>query len=515
MMRFVQKGNLASASKLDFPPLGKLSLPLFILTLAALVYSMYGFEGVLLRDYSIYLYSGQRMAEGVPPYVSVFDHKGPVPPMLAGLGVMLSKWFNWDDIYTVRLVFFATACLTVVAVYFLGKNVFRSQVAGLFGALTFLGFYGYAQPATSGPEPKTPMVLFQTLSLSFMSIKRWFWAGFFGSLAFLVWQPMAIFPLVAFVLAVTRPREERYGAALRALAGIMIPLVAVVAYFYYEDALGAFIEGLIVFNINYLVRGDTELGSQLGAAAVNVAIPYGTMLVPILVGLAVIVRLYFLRRPYQYRFAPILLSFPAPILWSLQDFQLADDFYVFLPYAAIGFGAFVAFVVHRNQVSTPLAVLLGVVLVGVALANTSEQINAGAAYTLKGTNVNLRDQREGAVEIKDRLGESTKLATINSPQVLVLLHRENPNPYLWITAGVDREIDAETQGGFEGWIRELGEFDPDAIVFFGEGQSLLPSAHLTEERKQKLLSWLNSRYQMQKIGPWWLYEKNPKQARQI
>src|SRR5215210_2261973 len=105
MMRFVQKGNLASANKLDFPPLGKLSLPLFILALAALVYSTYGFEGVLLRDYSIYLYSGQRMAEGVPPYVSVFDHKGPLPSMLAGLGVMLSKWLNWDDIYAVRLVF--------------------------------------------------------------------------------------------------------------------------------------------------------------------------------------------------------------------------------------------------------------------------------------------------------------------------------------------------------------------------------------------------------------------------
>src|SRR5918911_4049715 len=283
---FAQKGNLALASKRALPLLDKVSLPLLVLALAALVYSMYGFEGVLLRDYSIYLYSGQRMAEGVPPYVSIFDHKGPRSPMIAGLGVMISKWFNWDDIYTVRLVFFATACLTVVAVYLLGKNVFRSQVAGLFGALTFLGFYGYAQPATSGPEPKTPMVLFQTLSLSFMSIKRWFWAGFFGSLAFLVWQPMAIFPLVAFVLAVTRPREERYGAAFRALTGILIPLVAVVAYFYYEGALGAFKEGLIVFNISYLVRGDSELGSQLGPAAVNVAIPSGTMLLPILVGLA-------------------------------------------------------------------------------------------------------------------------------------------------------------------------------------------------------------------------------------
>ena len=117
------------------------ALPLFILALAALVYGMYGFDGVLLRDYSIYLYSGQRMAEGVPPYVSIFDHKGPLSPMIAGFGVMLSKVLDWDDILTVRLVFFATGCLTVMAVYLLGKSIFCSQVTGFFGALTFLGFF--------------------------------------------------------------------------------------------------------------------------------------------------------------------------------------------------------------------------------------------------------------------------------------------------------------------------------------------------------------------------------------
>src|ERR671938_804698 len=175
-----QKGNLALASKRALPLLDKVSLPLLVLFLAVFVYGMYGFDGVLLRDHSIYLYSGQRMAEGVPPYVSIFDHKGPLSPMIAGLGVMLSKLLDGDDIYTVRAVFFASGCLTVVAVYLLGKSVFRSQAAGVLGALTFLGFYGFAESVASGPEPKTPMILFETLSLLFASQKRWFWASFFG-----------------------------------------------------------------------------------------------------------------------------------------------------------------------------------------------------------------------------------------------------------------------------------------------------------------------------------------------
>src|ERR671933_1327320 len=132
---FAQKGNLALASKRALPLLDKVSLPLLVLFLAVFVYGMYGFDGALPLDYSIYLYSGQRMAEGVPPYVSAFDHKGPLSPMIAGLGVMLSWPLGWDDVYTVRLIFFTTACLGVVAVYLLGACVFRSRVAGFFAAL--------------------------------------------------------------------------------------------------------------------------------------------------------------------------------------------------------------------------------------------------------------------------------------------------------------------------------------------------------------------------------------------
>jgi hypothetical protein len=102
-----------------------------------------------------------------------------------------------------------------------------------------------------------------------------------------------------------------------------------------------------------------------------------------------------------------------------------------------------------------------------------------------------------------------KLVSIGSPQVLVLLHRTNPNPYLWITAGVDREIEAHTPGGFEGWLRELGAYNPDVIAFFGEGQSLLPTDTLTSEHRQELRNWLYTHYHVEKVGPWWLYVKNP------
>jgi hypothetical protein len=149
--------------------------------------------------------------------------------------------------------------------------------------------------------------------------------------------------------------------------------------------------------------------------------------------------------------------------------------------------------------------LLGVALLGVAIANTFD-INPIAAHQLLGTSIRLSQQREGALEIENRFGEDERIASINSPQVLVLLHRKNPNPYLFITAGIDRYIDAKEPGGFEGWLKGLET--SDAISFFGEGQSLLPDAEATTRHSNELRNWLNSRYHVEKIGPWWIFVKD-------
>ena len=45
--------------------------------LAAAVWAPYGFDGSLLRDDAIYLYAARSLLEGVAPYESIFDHKGP------------------------------------------------------------------------------------------------------------------------------------------------------------------------------------------------------------------------------------------------------------------------------------------------------------------------------------------------------------------------------------------------------------------------------------------------------
>ncbi len=503
---------------------------LLLLFLAAAVYFQNSFEGALSRDNAIYLYSGQRMAEGIPPYVSIFDHKGPLAPMLVGVGVVLSPYLGATDITAVRAVFFLIGCLTVVATYGLGSSLFKSQRAGLFTALTFLGFFGFARYAVSSPEAKTPMVLFEVLCLLFASQKRWALAGLCGSLAALVWQPMAVFSLVAIVLAVTQRDEPRLGASLRATAGAGLPIAATGAYFYFQGALDELVNGSILFNARYLDREQLLSTAEFFAPVKAIFQGYDTILVPIVVGVmlvAVVIGLitlgsvHLLRKAYsgpsgqpmrKGAFAPIFLSLPFPVLWSLVDFQGYPDFYVFIPYIAVGFGGFLGFVVGRMGAmgtllpggTRLLTVGLSSTLIAVAVLGSLVVVDPARGVSSLDTEErppgpnDLDYQRQAASKVQERFGKDAKVVSIGAPQLLVLLHKTNPNPYAFIIRGIDDQIAVETPGGFEGWVEELEAYDPDVIAF----------GRTSGTHSPMLLDWLESRYEREKIGPWTLYVKD-------
>ena len=507
-----------------------------VLLLAAAVYYGHSFEGALSRDNAIYLYSGQRMAEGIPPYVSIFDHKGPLAPMLVGVGVVIAKYFGATDITAVRAVFFLIGCLAVVATYGLGNSLFKSQRAGLFTALTFLGFFGFARYAVSSPEAKTPMVLFEVLCLLFASQRRWFLAGLFGSLAGLVWQPMAAFSLVALILAATQKETPRLAASLRAAAGAGLPVVATGTYFYFQGALDELVNGSILFNARYLDREQLLSTAEFVAPVKAIFQGYDTILIPIVVGamLAAVViglvtlgSIHLLRRAYRGpsgrpmrkgAFAPIFLSLPFPVLWSLVDFQGYPDFYVFIPYVAVGFGGFLGFAVGRmgaNGALLPggtrlLTVGLCAALTAVAVLGSLVVVDPARGVSSLDTEErppgpnDLDYQRQAASKVQERFGEDAKVVSIGAPQLLVLLHKTNPNPYAFIIRGIDDQIAVETPGGFEGWIEDLEAYDPDVIAF----------GRTSGTHSPMLLDWLESRYDREKIGPWTLYVKEDGSGRE-
>lgn len=500
------------------------------LTLAA--YPTQNFGGGLSRDGAIYLYSGQQLLQGVPPYVSIFDHKGPLTPLLSGGGVLLANLLDLSHVSAVRAVFFAIGLLTIAAVYFLSRHLLLSVRAALFSTITFIGFFSFARYAVAEPEAKTPMLLFQTLSLLFTTQKRWFLAGLCGSLAMLIWQPMAVFSAVTLLLAAARPGEVgRTRAFGRALAGVLSPVAVVLVCFYLWGALYELVNGTILFNLRYLDQERLSLLSELARATEAVFVGYSSVLVPVaiasllaitLIGFLAVIRLYVVRlhrivadggsarELLNSRFAPLLLSLPFPVAWSLMDFQGYPDFYVFLPYVAVGFGGFLDFAVRwyarlhhpspqtaRRTLSAGLCAALAVLAIVSSLIVVSPAQRA-SSLTVQQHGISptdLDDQRQAAREVESRYGEDARVVSIGVPQLMVLLHETNPNPYVFVIRGIDREIAETTPGGFDGWLQQLQGYDPDVIA-------LGPTAG---DYEPMLVAWLGEHYEREQIGPWTLY----------
>lgn len=514
-----------------------------IAAVTLLVYPIHNLTGGLSRDGAIYLYSAQQLLEGVPPYVSIFDHKGPLTPLISALGVLAAKLFGASQVITVRILFLVCGSLAIAVVYALSRHLLRSLRGALFSTLTFIGFFSFARYAVAEPEAKTPMLLFQSLSLLFTAQKRWFLAGLCGSLAALVWQPMAAFALVTIVLAIARPGEAgKRSALLRTLGGIAVPLTVVLICFYLWGALYELVNGTIIFNLLYLDQERLSVVSQILDAAGAIFVGYSSALIPLViaamlviaaVGFAAVIRLYVVRLRRRARtsspikgildsrFAPLLLSLPFPVAWSLLDFQGYPDFYVFLPYVVVGFGGALDLAVRRlsgryqriynssatkarGTISTGfVAALVGIAVVSsVIVVSPAQQASSLSIQKDSLSPTDLQDQRQAAKEIERRYGQDARIVSIGIPQLLVLLHQTNPNPYAFVIRGIDQEIAETTPGGFNGWLQELRGYDPDVIA-------LGPT---TGDYEPMLLRWLNDNYEREKIGPWTLYVR-PDRAR--
>ena len=115
---------------------------LLVFLLAAIVFSQYGLDGLVRRDHGIYIYSGRQMAQGIPPYVGIFDHATPMAPLISGMAVSVANVLNLDDIMVVRITFLVFCSFAVAVLYLLGSHLFNSQKLGILSAFTFVGFSG-------------------------------------------------------------------------------------------------------------------------------------------------------------------------------------------------------------------------------------------------------------------------------------------------------------------------------------------------------------------------------------
>lgn len=483
------------------------------LAVAVALFTRFGIDGYLSRDEAIYSYGGMQLAaHGTPPYVSIFDPKGPVATLICGAAALLADAVGRNQLLAIRAAFFACACLTVLAIYLLAARVWRSATAGVVAAVVFASFDGFARDALSGPDAKTPGVLCAVVCMWLLLRRHWFLGAFFASVAVLVWQPFGIFPVVAVLLALRCSVVTRRATPVAAgVLGAVLPVAATAVGFAAFGAFGALLRSAVLFPLSGVKRGPVTFVGRFQRIADVVSGSYHLSGLLFWAGTAAFVLLLPLlrwwRRPADPGDQSPRVGAPAPALvlavvggtflfeaaYAVYDFQGYPDLYALLAYPALGLGGVAAFLVQASR-NRPLRTVATVaVLVGALVLTTY----SWTWFSTGPENEHRLHRQQANARILNRvLGPSGTLLALGTPQPLVLMPRRNPDPFIYLGSGVAEWKIAHTPGGFHGWTRQITREHPDVIVMRTWSGPI----------QQRMSTWLLSTgYQEGRLGPWQLY----------
>jgi hypothetical protein len=461
--------------------------PLLALAVAVALFTRFSFDDTMRRDEAIYAYGGQQLAAGVPLYHGIFDPKTPVAQALAGAAAALAPGRGFEDVHAIRVAFFAAACLSVVAVYWLGLVLWGSPLAALLGATVFASFRSFALDAVGGPDAKTPGILFAVVCLALLVQRRWFWGALFGSLAALVWQPFAVYAVVALAAAFA---GARWRGVRSALAGAALPLAVCVVWLWGTGALPGAVEATVSYPLHGVERTPETLRGRVAHIAGEVWSGYGVT--GLLLGVGLLALLVVARlgaRPGsslpRERGAWVLAATLVPLVaFSLHDFQGTADAYPFLPYAAVGVAGACALLAGRWRAAVggaALVAVFGLSFVGYSHARRRD--------------TGLLREHHRALAVQRLVDRGEHFEAYGNPVSLVLTGTRNPTRFVYLSEGVGDWALRHELAGFEGFTAGIRARRP-AVVVVDAWKG--PLALRTER-------WLRTRYRPACVGRWLIF----------
>jgi hypothetical protein len=433
-----------------------------VAAVSLLTYALHGVDGMLTRDLAVYSYAGQQVAEGVPPYLGILNRAGPLAHVLPAGGVGVARIGGWDELLVMRLEFMAFAVATVCAVYYCARALFKSRIAGVVSAVTFLSFSGFIEYASNGPREKTPMTLFIVGALWAAATRRWFTAGLCVSLATLCLQIAFVTSFTAVVVvAMVVSSGERLQALARIALGGCVPVVVLGAWFALAGTWRESVDAFWLINARYTVADP--LLPRLEQEWLELQEAYGVSLVFLVGGLAALAALSIgacsprVRRdhPWVLTIAGYAVAALVGLAWNLREYDDWPDLFPLLPLAAIGIGGLFVSLTHRWSATSA-------VTAGVAWALVVTAIAVHDSVTTR--DYRLVEQRASVAAVLDLLPPQAAITSLEAPQALVLTGRRNPTRHQMFSKGLDDYLNDTWPGGIDGFRRDVVVAAPDLIV---------------------------------------------------
>jgi hypothetical protein len=444
---------------------------------AVVVYATHGLDGPLTRDLGVYAYAGQQVADGVAPYLGILNRCGPLAHVIPGAGVAAARLVGGDDVVGIRVLFLLLAAACVGVTYVLGRDLFRSRLAGLAAAAALLCFEGFIQLAAGGPREKTAMVLFLVIALLAVVHRRWAAAGFFIALSALTWQPVLPAALAGAVAAALLGLS---AGRLRALAGIavggLVPSALTVGAYAAIGELQVFLDDFLLINARY--TNQRGFLSNPAASWHRLAEGYGASLTVLVVGVVALlvltavalVRRTSLQEPRTGGLVAAGVTLVVSLLWTMRAYNNWPDAFLFLPLAALGIGGLAGELRRRLPVRAAVVVTVAWVLVATSMA---------ISYTVTTRNDGLSHQRASVAAALSVVPDA-QILSIEAPEALVLAGRRNPSRIQLFGAGLLHYLDDTWPGGADGYGRWVTDESRPELIAIGLSRGHWLRPHLKE-----------------------------------
>jgi hypothetical protein len=187
------------------------------------------------QDNQIYFFMAERAAAGVPPHVSLVDHKNSLSTILSGWAIRAGRVVGLDDVMGARVLSMTMAAGTVAGVWLLTLELTGSVPSAVLAAVVMLTFVDFFMQGAMGVRPKIFMAFFLVFALVAFARRRRVTSGVLATASFLCWQPALL--VLGSLGAATLVESDRWRKTGRLVAGTVLAMLAYEAYFVAHGAL--------------------------------------------------------------------------------------------------------------------------------------------------------------------------------------------------------------------------------------------------------------------------------------
>jgi hypothetical protein len=457
----------------------------------------------VFTDISFFLYFSSRIAQGGVPYLDFFENKTPLA-FLAGAWLHLAGGaLGVDPLYAIRVGFLLSTTAAATALAVTTARVHHDRIAaGWIGLVMVCGFNLLGQLPATGNVPKIIGLLAATMAMLAVRTRRWLWAGACAAVAGMDWQPLGVLAGAGVVLA-GLAGPERLRSVGRAIAGIALAALPLLAYLAVHGALGPFFRMAVWGSFNKAAADPVTLDERLGTIWSFIVVYCGhVMWLVWAAGVGAVLFLVHLVRRRRTSEGPFLVGLATYhygiLAFSAVDFQGRGDLMILEGtlafFAAITVaGAYLALLRRlravtgvpgrwaRGAYGLASAALL-VVLVQPSFLRRGWRVNTPAIGPAR---VTLEAQRQVAGRFVDAV-PAGRVAFLKKQEVLFLSGRANALPFVYWNLANSLYWRAPGEERFDTLARLLRDGDLDAMV--------LPWARPPRLRRSDFDEWLARHY---------------------